>query len=72
MQIAHYRGRRVTGKEKYEQVEPSIKRVARSLLFKGCLLFVALSIFSLRIVADSHGAKESYRLPGVVEDPRRE
>ena len=37
-------------REKYEEVEPVIKRVARSILFKGCLLFVALSIFSLLIV----------------------
>ena len=37
-------------REKYEEVEPVITRVARALLFKGCLLFVALTIFSLLIV----------------------
>lgn len=37
-------------KEKYAEIEPVVQKKVRSLLFKGCLLFVALTIFSLLIV----------------------
>ena len=36
-------------KEKYAEVEPIVQKKVRSLAFKGCVLFVALTIFSLLI-----------------------
>ena len=36
-------------KEKYAEIEPVVQKKVRSLVFKGCALFVALTLFSLLI-----------------------
>lgn len=37
-------------KEKYETIEPVVQKKVRSIIWKGCVLFVILTIFSLLIV----------------------